>query len=121
MKKSIITISVLALITLLITYMSPIVNAHSGKTDSSGGHTNSSTGEYHYHHGYPAHDHYDLDGDGDIDCPYDFEDKTDYSSNSDQSSNEDSKAKKESILEWGGIIAVGLYIFFMFVLPFILS
>ena len=31
--------------------------AHSGRTDSNGGHYNRSTGEYHYHHGYPAHQH----------------------------------------------------------------
>lgn len=31
--------------------------AHSGRTDSSGGHYNRSTGEYHYHHGYSAHQH----------------------------------------------------------------
>lgn len=48
------------------------VFAHSGGTDSSGGHTNHSTGEYHYHHGYPAHQHSDMDGDGELDCPYDF-------------------------------------------------
>lgn len=45
-------------------------HAHSGRTDSSGGHYNHSTGKYHYHHGYPAHSHYDIDGDGTIDCPY---------------------------------------------------
>lgn len=56
------------------------VSAHSGRTDANGGHTDSSTGEYHYHHGYPAHDHWDIDGDGDIDCPYLFEDKTGNSS-----------------------------------------
>lgn len=39
-------------------------SAHSGDTDSSGGHYNRSTGEYHYHHGYPAHQH--IDGV----CPY---------------------------------------------------
>lgn len=50
--------------------------AHPGRTDSNGGHTDHSTGEYHYHHGYPAHDHYDMDGDGILDCPYDFVDKT---------------------------------------------
>ena len=38
--------------------------AHSGGTDSQGGHTDHSTGEYHYHHGYPPHDH--IDGR----CPY---------------------------------------------------
>ena len=50
--------------------------AHPGRTDSNGGHTDHSTGEYHYHHGYPAHDHYDMDGDGTLDCPYDFIDRT---------------------------------------------
>lgn len=54
--------------------------AHSGKTDSSGGHTDHSTGEYHYHHGYSAHNHYDMNGDGIADCPYTFKDKTQYSS-----------------------------------------
>lgn len=53
-----------------------VAYAHSGKTDADGGHTDSSTGEYHYHHGYPAHQHSDLDGDGILDCPYKFDDKT---------------------------------------------
>ena len=44
--------------------------AHPGGTDYKGGHTDHSTGEYHYHHGYSAHDH--VDGV----CPYDFDDKT---------------------------------------------
>lgn len=50
------------------------VAAHSGKTDSNGGH-NSSSG-YHYHHGYPAHSHRDTNNDGLPDCPYNFHDKT---------------------------------------------
>ena len=62
------------------------VSAHAGKTDSQGGHTDWSTGEYHYHHGYPAHDHYDMDGDGILDCPYDFVDKTNHSSSGSSSS-----------------------------------
>ena len=37
---------------------------HPGRTDEDGGHTDSSTGEYHYHHGYPAHQHPDGK------CPY---------------------------------------------------
>ena len=41
--------------------------AHSGKTDAAGGHTNHSTGEYHYHHGQPAHQH-----PGGV-CPYEQE------------------------------------------------
>lgn len=44
--------------------------AHGGKTDENGGHKDTSTGEYHYHHGYPAHQHPGGD------CPYDFDDKT---------------------------------------------
>ena len=55
-------------------------SAHAGKTDWQGGHTDRETGDYHYHHGYPAHDHYDMDGDGKADCPYDFDDKTNHSS-----------------------------------------
>lgn len=50
------------------------VFAHSGRTDGSGGHYDRSTGEYHYHHGYPAHDHI-----GGV-CPYDYDDKTGESS-----------------------------------------
>lgn len=42
------------------------VFAHPGKTDSNGGHFDRSTGEYHYHHGYPAHQHENGT------CPYDF-------------------------------------------------
>ena len=44
--------------------------SHSGGTDSKGGHTNHSTGEYHYHHGYPAHDHEDGI------CPYESSGKS---------------------------------------------
>lgn len=33
------------------------VFAHSGNTDGNGGHYNHFTGEYHYHHGKPAHEH----------------------------------------------------------------
>lgn len=65
-----------ALILLCFSFLSVIAYAHPGGTDSSGGHYNRSTGEYHYHHGHSAHDHYDMDGDGVIDCPYDFEDAT---------------------------------------------
>ncbi len=45
-------------------------SAHAGKTDGSGGHYDHSAGEYHYHHGYPAHSHSDGI------CPYDYDDQT---------------------------------------------
>lgn len=48
------------------------VFAHAGRTDANGGHFDLSTGEYHYHHGFPAHQH--TDGY----CPYNFEDETEY-------------------------------------------
>lgn len=37
---------------------------HSGRTDSKGGHRVTATGGYHYHHGFPPHDH--VNGA----CPY---------------------------------------------------
>lgn len=52
------------------------VSAHPGRTDKNGGHYNHSTGEYHYHHGYPAHQH--IDGV----CPYDYDDRTGWNSGS---------------------------------------
>ena len=69
MKKVFKIICVVILCILLFTI---VIYAHSGRTDSSGGHYNHSTGEYHYHHGESAHDHYDIDGDGTIDCPRSF-------------------------------------------------
>lgn len=69
----------LAFLLAFLLLLSPTVLAHSGKTDANGGHYDRSTGEYHYHHGYPAHQHYDMDGDGIIDCPYDFDGQTDHS------------------------------------------
>lgn len=52
----------------IITLSVPVaVFAHPGRTDEYGGHYDWKTGEYHYHHGYPAHQHIDgyceyLDG-----------------------------------------------------------
>lgn len=58
------------LLLLILSLMILPVSAHPGRTDDSGGHFDSSTGEYHYHHGHSAHQHIDLDGDGTLDCPY---------------------------------------------------
>ena len=54
--------------------------AHAGSTDDFGGHTDNETGEYHYHHGYPAHQH--TNGI----CPYEFDDRTGYRSGPSSSS-----------------------------------
>lgn len=61
-------------------------SAHKGKTDAYGGHYDRSTGEYHYHHGFDAHQHYDINGDGIPDCPYDYEDRTNHNRSSSGSS-----------------------------------
>lgn len=61
--------------------------AHPGRTDGSGGHYDRSTGDYHYHHGYGAHDH--VDGV----CPYDYDDKTGENSGSSSSSSSGSLKK----------------------------
>ena len=75
--------------------------AHSGRTDSSGGHKDSSTGEYHYHHGYPAHQHKNGN------CPYNFDDKTISESN-----NSTSKIIEHNIGDILGITFVTLILSF---------
>ena len=103
MKKILLVISVIALLVSLVLF----VNAHPGRTDGAGCHTNRSTGEYHFHHGYSEHNHYDMDGDGNVDCPYDFKDETNHSSSDNSKSKEErqpttqkstdySKTQKES-------------------------
>lgn len=63
-KHSIILIT--AIIILVISAISCL--AHSGRTDGRGGHYDRSSGEYHFHHGYSAHQHPNGV------CPYDDED-----------------------------------------------
>ena len=46
---------ILALIVILLIAFPLLVLAHSGRTDSNGGHYNRKTGEYHYHNGGPAY------------------------------------------------------------------
>ena len=85
MKKFFVVVIVLLIV---LSVVSPVL-AHSGGTDSDGGHTDNSTCEYHYHHGYSAHDHFDINGDGVEDCPYSPEYETDLdSSDSDKTLHE---------------------------------
>lgn len=59
------------IIVLLLICCSPIaVFAHRGRTDENGGHYVQETGEYHYHHGYPEHQHENGV------CPYEKEKET---------------------------------------------
>ena len=77
----------------LIPIISFSVYAHPGRTDSRGGHYNRSTGEYHYHHGYPAHQHPDGV------CPYDFDDRTGHSSGSSSKLSRDQEPNLNSQLK----------------------
>ena len=65
-----------------------IAFAHPGSLDENGGHFDHSTGEYHYHHGYPAHQH--INGE----CPYDFDNKT----RTESSGNSDGTSKSTSTI-----------------------
>ena len=66
MKKRLFSLILLALLSVPLV----VAFAHPGDTDENGGHYDNDTGEYHYHHGYPAHLH--TNGV----CPYDFDDRT---------------------------------------------
>lgn len=64
MKEKLTKIVVIIISIIVLLSYSIITFAHSGKTDPFGGHYDSSTGEYHYHHGYDAHQHPNGN------CPY---------------------------------------------------
>lgn len=81
---------------ILSVLLSIICYAHGGKTDANGGHYNSSTGEYHYHHGYPAHQHPDGI------CPYSYDDKTDHSNG--QSYSDDSNKSNNNYSDFNSIV-----------------
>lgn len=75
------------IVLIMVMLMTTPASAHPGRTDGSGGHYDRSTGDYHYHHGYGAHDH--VDGV----CPYDYDDKTGENSGSSSGSSSGSLKK----------------------------
>lgn len=85
-----------------------VSNAHSGGTDSSGGHTNSATGEYHYHHGYPAHQH-----PGGV-CPYQSNSSSGGSSSGGSSSSRDDTSDNTQKIICGVITFVASLCFGIF-------
>ncbi|MEE1065668.1 MAG: YHYH domain-containing protein [Acutalibacteraceae bacterium] len=66
--------------------------AHPGNTDGCGGHLDRLTGEYHYHHGFSAHQHENGE------CPYNFVDKSTYNS-SHHTKTKDTLETEETLLE----------------------
>lgn len=103
MKK----LAYIASILILLNLFMVTAYAHPGRTDSNGGHYDRSTGEYHYHHGYSAHDHYDIDGDGKVDCPYTFDYKTDHSNQDSSTSTTDTE---KPLTAWDIIKRIALLI-----------
>ena len=98
---------VLSVMILFLAFAIPIT-AHSGKTDAVGGHYDSSTGEYHYHHGYPAHQH--TNGK----CPYDYNDKTNHSSGGSTSSSSSGCNDSGSVISvLFGIFCIGSVLAFI--------
>ena len=79
------------LVLVLALLLSLPVLAHSGGTDSNGGHNG--PGGYHYHHGYPAHQHEGGE------CPYDFDDRTGESSGTSSSGSSSSSSSSEEAEE----------------------
>lgn len=67
---------------ILLLFCCTAAYAHPGATDANGGHYDHSTGEYHYHHGYPAHQHPDGR------CPYNYDDRTGWNSGSSSGGND---------------------------------
>lgn len=104
MKNRLYALSIIVMLTIILWSVTFKVNAHPGRTDGNGGHTNRSTGEYHYHHGQPAHDHYDIDGDGDIDCPYDFKDNAEHQS--DSAGTISNSVKKGEVSFWHKLVSI---------------
>lgn len=106
MKRAI-SIFILTIIVCLSVY------PHPGRTDSNGGHYNRTTGEYHYHHGYPEHQHKNGV------CPYDYDDNTSDDLNKSSITKDTNKKTKEvsliTVIEWislvGGIGYVIAYCF----------
>lgn len=72
---------------ILLLFCCSVSFAHPGNTDSNGGHYDRSTGKYHYHHGYPAHQHPDGR------CPYNYDDRTGWNSGPPVSESNHSRTK----------------------------
>ena len=56
----------------IISFLSLQVTAHSGGTDSSGGHYDRKNGEYHFHHGRRPHQHENGE------CAFDIENNSNF-------------------------------------------
>lgn len=97
MEKGVFTKRACAIILSFVLTMSISISvlAHSGRTDGAGGHYDHSTDEYHYHHGYPAHQHKNGM------CPYSFDDNADSRNNASSNKRKTTKStSSESDENW---------------------
>lgn len=91
---------ILPLILLLLFILPVSALAHPGGTDANGGHHDGS--EYHYHHGYPAHQH--TNGV----CPYNFDDKTGANSGGTSGRSSSSKSQDSSVSQFFGYVILSV-------------
>ena len=101
MKK--IYIFILSLI--IICCSSSLVLAHSGRTDTNGGHFNRDTGDYHYHHGLPEHDHPDGV------CPYESNNEE---SSSNTTTETETSESPSNFVKFLGCVVGGLFLGYIF-------
>ena len=99
----------LALFLCFLLLVPVVAFAHPGNTDSRGGHFDRDTGEYHFHHGYPAHQHRNGQ------CPYDHDDRTGERSGSSSSGNRSNSSRTGS----NSIGSDGWSVSFLDILPYI--
>jgi hypothetical protein len=91
---------VLLMVFLTISISESSVQAHPGRTDSNGGHHVTATGEYHYHHGYSAHQHPNGI------CPYDTTTQTLKNNNSNSRSSSSSGSDHSFLI---GVSSIGVF------------
>lgn len=99
------------LVFLTVMLLSGVAFAHSGGTDSQGGHRDSTTGVYHFHHGFPAHQHQDGV------CPY----ENPVTVGTLESAEPDMASQSSRVLTWFGRIyvlsVVGFVLWNLFRMP----
>ncbi len=98
-------IFIICCVVLIISSIPLLAIAHSGRTDSHGGHHDNINGGYHYHHGYSAHQHPNGE------CPYKTSATT--SSQTSYSSTSNSKSTGGISLPVSDIICIVLVVAFV--------
>lgn len=95
---------VIGIVVLVVGLIMPFAAlAHSGGTDSQGGHHNRRTGEYHFHHGRGPHQHPNGV------CPYDSSRTTKTKSRSKRDSDGGSGGKMLLIIAGAAAVGYGIH------------